>query len=67
MEIVEGLGYKAADIEQELGADLYKIFCKWFAGQTGAVSSEGELLVYKWDYDHFMTYWKAGRLAPVWD
>ena len=67
MELVEGLGYNVVDIEHELGPDVYKIFEKWFFGQTGAISSKGELLVYPWDYDNFVIYWKAGRLAPIWD
>lgn len=54
MELVEGLGYKASDILVELRPKRYRQFLDWMKGQTMAVSSKGEGLVYPCDYEAFL-------------
>ena len=61
LNIVEGLGYRIENIEAELGPERFKKFQKWFNGQTGAVASDGRLLIYPHDYKAFL------EGSPVYD
>lgn len=54
LEIIQGLGYRITDIEDELGKERYLLFTKWFAGSTGAIADDGSLLIYPWDYESFL-------------
>ena len=51
-ELVEGLGYRLRDIHKSMTDDEYLDFY----GQTGAISSKGEFLVYPYDYDRYMKH-----------
>ena len=64
LELIEDLGYRLADIENALEPEQYQEFCKWFYGQTGAISSTGELLIYPWDFYRFM---KGGPDKDIFD
>lgn len=61
LPLIEGLGYRLADIEDALGPYWHAAFQRWFAGQTGAIASDGALLVYPDDYEAFL------EGAPVYD
>ena len=54
LEHVENMGYRCTDIKDALGEQLFDDFSKWFTGQTGAISSKGELLVYHHDLERFL-------------
>ena len=57
--------YRVEDLKQALGAEQFQTFSRWFAGQTGAISSAGELLIFPWDVERFFDY-TAGRVV-LWD
>ena len=54
LEVVENLGYRVSDIKEQLGPERYEEFSRWFVGQTGGISSSGELLIYEHDYERFL-------------
>lgn len=64
LELVDNLGFRCTDIEKVLGPEQYQEFGKWFRGQTGAVSSTGELLIYSWDFYRFV---KGGAIKDIFD
>ena len=57
--------YRLADIEAELGEDTFAAFTRWFKGQTHPIGDDGELLVFKFDFD----LWAEGQPenALTWD
>ena len=64
LELVEDLGYRLVDIKKALEPEQYQEFCEWFYGQTGAISSTGELLIYPWDFYRFV---KGGAIKEIFD
>ena len=57
--------YRIEDLARVFGEEQFQVFNRWFAGQTGAMSSTGELLVFPWDVERFFSY-IAGRVV-LWD
>lgn len=70
LESVEGMGYKVTDIKDRLGPSLFEDFSKWFTGQTGAISRNGDLLVYHHDLERFLNglddlEWAGVGIFPI--
>jgi hypothetical protein len=47
-------GYRISTLEKLFGPALYEKFCKWFVGQTAALSESGEQIVYPHDVKQFL-------------
>lgn len=54
MDITENTGYCYSEVRKELGEARYALFDAWMRGQTVGLSSDGEHLVYPWDYQRFL-------------
>ena len=54
MQLADGLGYRLADVEAELGPDRFREFREWLRGQTQPRSARGEALVWPHDYRRFL-------------
>ena len=57
--------YRVEDLKRVFGEERFQAFCRWFAGQTGMMSSTGELLIFPGDVERFFSY-IAGR-PVLWD
>lgn len=59
--------YRWKDIQETLTDRGKDAFQKWMAGQTGCMSPEGDLGVYKWDYERWLLQGKQTKQGTDWD
>ena len=42
-------------------------FLDWYQGQTGSIASNGDSMIYAWDYEAWLEFIETGKEAGMWD